>query len=259
MTPESGAQQPASEFPTPGVLRVLSFNAHQGISGRARRQLLTRMRSALRASDADLVFLQEIGGDVTDSQGQQYEHLADQTWPQFAYGRNAVLAGAHQGNALLSRYPIATWRNVDISEPTAEPRGLLRCVIAIPGWTSVHAICVHLGLRERQRGRQLAALLTLIESDCADGPLVLAGDFNDWSGKLHRRLVASGLQEVHAAAHGEPARTFPARWPVLRLDRIYVRGLQHRPMPLVPSDWRGLSDHLAVGALLYRILHAARG
>jgi endonuclease/exonuclease/phosphatase family metal-dependent hydrolase len=80
---------------------------------------------------------------------------------------------------------------------------------------------------------------------------VVAGDFNDWSGKLHRRLVASGLREVHAAAHGQPARTFPARWPLLRLDRIYVRGLQHRPMPLEPAAWRGLSDHLAVGALLY--------
>ena len=83
-------------------------------------------------------------------------------------------------------------------------------------------------------------------------PMIVAGDFNDWrhsaSGAMFRRL---GLEEVSVMHNGKPARTFPSLLPVLRLDRIYVRGFEvlgaqsHRGAP-----WRLLSDHLALSAEL---------
>jgi endonuclease/exonuclease/phosphatase family metal-dependent hydrolase len=80
---------------------------------------------------------------------------------------------------------------------------------------------------------------------------VLAGDFNDWRGQAHRSLVRSGaITEVHAAASGRPARTFPARAPVLRLDRIYVRNLRHRPFGVRAREWSRLSDHAPLAAEL---------
>jgi endonuclease/exonuclease/phosphatase family metal-dependent hydrolase len=51
------------------------------------------------------------------------------------------------------------------------------------------------------------------------------------------------LEEIHASAHGRPARTFPARLPMLRLDRIYVRNLRHWPVRLPQRPWARLSDH----------------
>jgi endonuclease/exonuclease/phosphatase family metal-dependent hydrolase len=85
-------------------------------------------------------------------------------------------------------------------------------------------------------------------------PIIIAGDFNDWrhraSSILERRL---GMTEVSIARYGRAARTYPSVMPILRLDRIYVRGFKvvasqvHRGKP-----WSMLSDHLAVSADLQR-------
>ena len=45
------------------------------------------------------------------------------------------------------------------------------------------------------------------------------------------------------------ARTFPARWPLLRLDRIYVRNMRaHHAVTLPVQPWAGLSDHAPLAA-----------
>ena len=82
--------------------------------------------------------------------------------------------------------------------------------------------------------------------------MIVAGDFNDWRHSASRTLAARlGLAEVSVLFSGKPARTFPSILPMLRLDRIYVRGFAvvgaraHRGRP-----WRLLSDHLAVSAEL---------
>jgi endonuclease/exonuclease/phosphatase family metal-dependent hydrolase len=172
--------------------------------------------------------------------------LADGVWAQHAYGRNAVAAGGHHGNALLSKYPIAAWRNVDASVGAVEPRGLLHCVLEVPGVSGpLHTVCLHLALRESHRKRQVGFLLELLASAVPRGaPLVIAGDFNDWRQRAHRRLQEAGLEEIHSAARGRPARTFPARSPFLRLDRIYVRDLLHRPVTVPRRPWARLSDHV---------------
>ena len=75
----------------------------------------------MRASGAELVFLQEIGAAVGgEPTVQQYEFLADGVWSQHAYGRNAVVAGGHHGNAILSKFPIASSRNVESSSHPAQ-------------------------------------------------------------------------------------------------------------------------------------------
>lgn len=228
------------------TIRVLTLNAHQGFSALRRRNVLSQIRDELRADDAHLVFLQEIGGTEGDEvPPHQYEVLADQVWPQHAYGRNAVTTGGHHGNALLSKYSIVNWQNIDVSVGAAEPRGILHCVIEVPHAPLLHAICVHLGLRESHRQQQIERLLDLIARMIpGDAPLVIAGDFNDWSGRVHRQLLRdSSLEEIHASGTGSPARTFPARWPLLRLDRIYVRNLRHRPLRVPRRPWATLSDH----------------
>jgi endonuclease/exonuclease/phosphatase family metal-dependent hydrolase len=231
---------------------ILTLNAHQGFGARNRRAALPRIRDALRSSGAELVFLQEVGAAAGEEPTvQQYEFLADGVWSQYAYGRNAVVTGGHHGNALLSKFPIASWRNVDASIGAAERRGLLHAVLDVPGLRApLHAICVHFALREAHRRVQTATLLEMTRRDVPrDAPLVIAGDFNDWRGHSHRALVSAGrCTEIYAAARGRPARTFPARAPLLRLDRIYVRNLLHRPCSTRRADWSGLSDHAPLAA-----------
>jgi endonuclease/exonuclease/phosphatase family metal-dependent hydrolase len=89
-------------------------------------------------------------------------------------------------------------------------------------------------------------LCTLIDTAIPeDAPLVIAGDFNDWRLKAHAMLErCAGLQEAFVQSLGRAARTFPARWPLLPLDRIYVRHVTaQRPRVLSSRPWSHLSDH----------------
>lgn len=237
------------------VLRVLTVNTHKGFSFFHKRFVLPELRDAIRQTDADLVFLQEVLGahsrwaekHVQHWPDQpHYEFLADSIWQSFAYGRNAIYTEGHHGNALLSKYPLATWRNIDVSLSSIEKRGLLCAEIdfAAKG-KKVHLICTHLGLRERHRQIQLDKLCEIVNSLPEDEPVVVAGDFNDWRLKIQKKMYdKAGLSEVFTQTHGAPAKTFPAVFPLLRLDRIYVRGaVAHEPIVLPRKPWSQLSDH----------------
>ena len=241
-------------------LRVLTVNTHKGFTFLTGKFVLHALRDAVRKVGADVVFLQEVQGAhaghaqrfPTWPQAPQYEFLADEIWPEFAYGQNAVYPGGDHGNALLSRYPIAHWKNHDVSISGPERRGMLHCALDVPGCAlPVHAICVHLGLREAHRHRQLALLCNLIHREVpADAPLIVAGDFNDWRRNAHRILArGAGLHEVFVQAHGRAARTFPVGFPMLQLDRIYVRNVgAHSPVALPRQPWSRLSDHAPLAA-----------
>ena len=100
----------------------------------------------------------------------QYEFLADSVWKDYAYGRNAIYDHGHHGNAILSRYPIITAENEDVSAHAFERRGLLHCEIGMPGAAQpLHCVCVHLALNERGRRRQIGALIERMRRLVPDG------------------------------------------------------------------------------------------
>jgi endonuclease/exonuclease/phosphatase family metal-dependent hydrolase len=241
-----------SPTPTGATLRVLTVNIHKGYTALTRRFMLHELRDAVRAVGSDLVMLQEVrrAHNAPDHglTRDQAEFLADRVWHDHAYARNAVLPNGDHGNALLSRWPIVSVDNHDVSLPGDEPRGLLHCVLELPGRV-LHAVCVHLGLRESHRARQLAQLHSLVQRLPAEAPLIVAGDFNDWRARADGHLRGTGLQDVHRAALGRCQRSFPARCPLLPLDRIYVRRVAaHWPLPLPRRPWSRLSDHAPLGA-----------
>lgn len=246
------------------TLNIVTYNIHKGLSHFNQRIVVHELRERLRELNADIIFLQEVQGENTrdrlhfhdHSASPQHEFLADQIWPHHAYGKNAVYIGGHHGNALLSRYSIVEWDNLDISAHRFESRGLLHCVIDLPkadhGEISLplHCICVHFGLFKRGRRMQFNALIERIKQMVpADARLIVAGDFNDWRNNASR-LLAHELQlhEVFEANAGRPARSFPAGIPFLRMDRIYVRGMEIQHCEV--HAWRRISDHVALSATL---------
>ncbi|MCC8363474.1 endonuclease/exonuclease/phosphatase family protein [Lysobacter sp. A6] len=233
---------------------VLTLNCHMGFDLLKRRLVLHELREAVRSVSADVVFLQEVMGENALHKQKhaqwpdvpQYEFLADSLWSHAAYGRNAVYPHGHHGNALLSKFAIKSHRNCDVSIHGHEERGLLHCqLVAGDGPHPLHAICVHLGLRESHRREQLRLLGEVLEETVPrDAPLIVAGDFNDWRSRGHAIVAGFGLREVFVEAHGRLARTFPVRWPVLPVDRIYVRNVQvTEPRVLNAKPWTHLSDH----------------
>jgi len=241
-------------------INVLTVNMHMGFSLLNRRFVLPELREAIRGVSADMVFLQEVLGEHAHHArrhtgwpaGPQYEFLADSLWTQFAYGRNAVYPHGHHGNALLSKFPIASYENRDVSVQGHEQRGLLHAVLRVPDMAGdgdvieVHTICVHLGLRESHRQRQIALLCGIVSEQIPrDAPLIVAGDFNDWRARGHRLLRRCGLMEAFEHTHGHLARTFPSRWPTLPVDRIYLRHARVVEAHVLSSrPWSHLSDHV---------------
>ncbi len=241
-------------------IKVLTVNIHKGFTFFNRKFILPELRDAVRSVGADVVFLQEVTGshakhpDKFDNYPEtpHYEFLADSIWPQFAYGQNAVYTNGDHGNAVLSKFPIVRFQNHDVSISGPEKRGLLHCEMQVPGRSvNLHAICVHLSLTEAHRTQQMAMLCELVRKDIpAHSPLVVAGDFNDWRHRAHDQLAdGANLHEVFVQAFGHAARTFPARFPLLGLDRIYVRNaIGHAPVVLPNKPWSHLSDHAPLAA-----------
>ncbi len=243
-------------------LKVLSYNIHKGFSPGNRRFVLNQTYNAIREVQADLVFLQEVSGQnhhhaqsIKEWPAEtQFEFLADKAWEHYVYGKNAVYDAGHHGNAILSKFPITSWENHNISVTQLEQRGLLYAAVSIlPLNITLHCFCLHLNLFGGHRERQLAEMITFIKGKVREQePLIIAGDFNDWRKKASRLIEGDlGAQEAFKTATGRYARTYPARKPMLCLDRIYTRGFSViQPYVLRGKLWDRLSDHAAVAAEL---------
>ncbi|MFK8067777.1 MAG: endonuclease/exonuclease/phosphatase family protein [Gammaproteobacteria bacterium] len=240
--------------------RVLTYNIHKGFSAGNFRFVLHQIREAIETEDVDLVFLQEIQGEHERKKNRinewpslpQFEFLADKMWPHYAYGKNAVYYSGHHGNAILSKYPIIHWENINVSSSKRASRSLLHAVINVPHSKKYfHVFCIHLALRASERRRQLRVLSHRIKTQVpAECPLIIAGDFNDWLGQADKSINKQlGLSEVFETLTGERAKTFPVWWPVLPVDRIYFRNLNAENCDCLNSKtWRKLSDHAALHA-----------
>lgn len=238
------------------TLRVATYNIHKGVQGLgpARRLEIHNLVHAVEQFDADLVCLQEVRG-VNRKMQRIFAHWPAEGQANFlapegyeaVYHTNAVTRHGEHGNALLTRWPVLAQQHHDVSDHRFEQRGLLHVKVEVYG-QPVHVVVVHLGLIHASRQRQVQALGCFIEEHVpAHEGLIVAGDFNDWEARLHRPMAAFGLRTF------EDIRlpTFPARLPLLNLDRIYVRGLRpvHAHVPHGKA-WRRMSDHLPLIAEL---------
>ncbi len=297
-------------------ITVATFNIHKGVmwnmraslkatlaGQRARPQLrIHALREAIASLDADIVFLQEVqhihhqrADQMTQWPTQpQHEFLAqlsgasvkgETAKPQAAYysayETNAYTKHGEHGNAVLSRLPLLSVEHRDMSDHRYEQRGLLHVCIALSEHTVLHTVCVHLGLLAVSRARQVAIVQRYIAAHVPpDAPLMVAGDFNDWHGRIKPEHFCEGLLDVtHQAVSSTPLHpllrivpakivhqltpwgrrqqrtgTFPAPLPLLPLDRLYVRGFKVQrvevPRAARGTLWHRVSDHAPLVAHL---------
>ncbi len=231
---------------------VCTYNIHKGFNPSNTRLVLKELRAALRGVSADLVFLQEVVGAnkrharrfVDWPATPQIDFLAHELWPHAQYGKNCIYTDGHHGNAILSSIAMRDWFNIDVSAHRFEQRGILHC--ALQTAPVLHCFCLHFGLTPRGRDRQIERLCHFVaERAGPTDPVIVAGDFNDWNGKATARLERElGVSEVFHATVGEHARSYPARFPLFKLDRIYFRGLSlMEAFVLKGRPWTALSDH----------------
>ncbi len=238
-------------------LRILSYNIHKGFTIRNKDFVLEKMKIAIKNLEPDIVFLQEVLGDHTNHKiddwhnNVQFEYLANELFSHHAYGKNAVYDEGHHGNAILSKYTIKSWENINISTNNFEKRGILHAVIDYKG-LDFHALCLHLNLLESGRRIQIKKICERIELSIPKSePIIMAGDFNDWNNKVTDTLTDKlNMKEAYITIHGKHAKTFPSFRPTLRLDRIYYRIIDIKEaVHLKGEPWNTLSDHVALFAI----------
>ncbi|MCB0356428.1 MAG: endonuclease/exonuclease/phosphatase family protein [Bdellovibrionales bacterium] len=236
--------------------KVLTFNVHKFRHPLFRKYLLKELKTELKKQDLHLVCLQELIGIHPIKQKEDFdkdplEHLADEIWTHFAYGKNAVYPKGHHGNAILSYYPINIYSNYNVSNHAWEQRGILHAEILIDNLYPLDIFTLHFDLSEWGRQKQVTELLRILDPFLKNNrPVIVTGDFNDWRLQSHKRLLVSGLQECAMIRSAKLQPTFPSVYPFLALDRIYYSGgLKCVDTKVLPEkEWRHMSDHLPLYA-----------
>ncbi|XDJ36186.1 MAG: endonuclease/exonuclease/phosphatase family protein [Burkholderia sp.] len=255
MTPLFAASQAARN-----EITAVSWNVHKG------RSLLgfatwNAMRRWVESIHADIYFLQETiarrmrRSVLASGPGATMEDTVDDIWHcqateiartlnwQISLGPNVFKPSWRHGNAILSLHPLDLSGHWDISAHRFERRGLLVARATLVGAAPITLMCAHLALTRAARLRQMTWIARWIAHHAQDGPLVLAGDFNDWRNDSVPLFGEIGLFEV-ATLLGESGRTFPAFSPALALDKMFVRGLTPLEWQVPTDDTAWLSDHL---------------
>lgn len=233
---------PDSPLPPPAApcrLRTVSWNIHSCV-GTDSRFSPGRVAGVLKAAEADIIGLQEIG----------WHHRGEPDVDQFAYmaeatGLRAVPAlikdhaGGHYGLAVLTKLPVLETRPLDLRVGRREPRIALLSVLEAP-YGPLRVVVAHLGLDPWERRRQAQALVQALADPM---PTILMGDLNEFaSGSAMVRILHAALPR-HAAP-----RSFPSAMPTLRLDRFFASRelrLEH-PQAIRTPVTKVASDHLPI-------------
>lgn len=231
-------------MPPASSLRVATYNVHECV-GSDGRQDPDRVAKVVIELDADIVALQEFtypASVALETRSPVVLTMLDSYVCALGPTRQTRKQECF-GNALFTRHPIVDVHRIDLSIERREPRGALAATVKV-GETLVHVLAAHLGLRLRERRFQVRQILEYLDS-VRNAFFVVLGDFNDW---------LPGRSVVHVLDHrlGKPPRpaSFPARRPIVALDRIWVHpanALRHVFTHSTPTA-RLASDHLPVVA-----------
>ncbi|SEK09106.1 endonuclease/exonuclease/phosphatase family protein [Paraburkholderia diazotrophica] len=234
------------------ALRLATYNIHGAIGTDGVRSA-ERIAAVIGELDADVVALQEVplGGSFAPN---ALPILRETTGMEAIAGPTLDTPERRYGNAILSRLPIRATRALDLSFGRREARGALDVDVDTEHASGVagalRVVATHLGLSARERRAQIRALIAAF--DTPRMPVILMGDINEWFvwGHALRMLV------THFRAAPAP-RTFPSRFPVFALDRIWMHPASrlldvhvHRSMLA-----RVASDHLPLVARIAREHH----
>jgi endonuclease/exonuclease/phosphatase family metal-dependent hydrolase len=248
-------------------VRIATFNLLHGRSVEDGRVDVDRLAAAVKSLDADVLGLQEVDRDQPRSLGADLTAVAATAMGAVDSRFVAALSGtpggtwmaatgeeqpgsAGYGIALLSRYPVVSWRVVRLPPLRAsvplwstwtqgpflardEPRVAVAAVLDGPH--GQFTVCnTHLSFIPGWNGWQLRRLVHSLTG--TREPLALIGDLNMGTRQAVR---TTGLRSIAAAP------TFPAPQPRRQIDHVLVRGSIRATGP-AEAVHLPLSDHRAL-------------
>ena len=221
----------------PDVLRIASYNVH-GCCGADGKKDAQRIVQVIQECGCDTVGLQEVD--------YRLDYIAHKLGMEPIPGLTLERHDGPFGNALLTRRKVLAVRRLGFTYSGREPRNALDVEIEVAG-EPVRVIVTHLGLWPAERRYQVKKILHLIRETPTCERVVVLGDINEWM------PYGRPLRWMHGLFGRSPAeRSFPARWPLVALDRVWVRprhallALKAHRSPLAQVA----SDHLPVKAIV---------
>jgi endonuclease/exonuclease/phosphatase family metal-dependent hydrolase len=191
----------------PDCLRIASYNVH-GCVGCDGVDDAARVGRVITELGCDTVGLQEVHGLAVLKEALGMELVA---------GKPHLWHDRHVGNALLTRRKVLEVRHHEFGWPGREPRTALDVDLDVAGET-VRVLVTHLGLRPAERRYQVRKILDLLRHIPIHERVIVLGDINEWL------PLSRPLRWMHELLGHSPAeRTFPSRWPLFALDRVWVR------------------------------------
>lgn len=242
-------------------LRVMTYNTHGsvGSDGRCRPD---RIAEVIRRFSPDVVALQEVDVGQRRSGGHDQAQLIAELTDLSAHFTSArESGGGRYGNAILTRHPYELRAEGILPVRRGEVRAAQWLRLSLDdGYLDV--VNTHLGLHFWDRWLQFRALfgsaVAAPPSEVAPPPfpplegsldrLILCGDFN--AGRLSPIyfLLERRLKDAQRSGKRGAQATWPARWPLLRLDHVWTGRDLAIENVIVPRDQlvREASDHLPI-------------
>lgn len=240
----------ADRIPARNSLRVVTYNIFGG-HDLQRLSNLTRIAALIDSLRADFVLLQEVDR-LTARSGHvdQASVLAERVGMHAVFGRAMDYDGGEYGIAVLSRWPLRSWRVVplaaspatDSTTSVAEPRALLHVVTEAPGGV-VHVLNTHLDHQARAGARHaqlFRALAYMAEAIPRGSTVVFGGDLNAQPDASEVRALGMVFDDAWSKCGAGAGHTFRSDNPTRRIDHILLIGAVCTHAQVIATT---ISDH----------------
>ncbi len=231
-----------------GELKILTYNVHSCI-GTDRRLDPHRIADVIARTEADIIALQELDVGRKRTGGIDQAATIATILKMNAHFHPALhVEEERYGDAILTALPTELIRAGPLPS-LGETRGAIWVQVTPEGWPPLNIVNTHLGLSSRDRVRQVATLLGddwIGSSQFKAASGIVCGDFNAVAFSSAYKSLARQFSDAQLAASGKPKATFPSRFPLVRIDHVFVsRDLQVTSASIAFNPLtRRASDHL---------------
>jgi len=228
-------------------VRIMTYNLHDGfdMQGNLGMEALARV---IEDQSPDVVALQEVSrGWVVNGSLDMLTWLSQQLGLPYVYGPTA---GSLWGNAVLTRYPILEWGNVDLPpRDLLILRGILWARLDVGNGDELLVLATHYHNPEEDTAVRVVQTQRVLEFWGGRNRTVFLGDLNARPGEEPvEMLKRAGLADAIDLAGVEPGYTSPPDAPEKRIDYIWLSDDLVVVDANIPSSLA--SDHLPVIATI---------
>ena len=239
------------------MFRVMTYNVHGGLGTDGARDL-ERIAEVINLYEPDIVALQEVDVQCHPENAEdQALRLGELTGRAFHFTPARANEKGEFGNLVLTRHPFRFVAEGALPVRFGETRTAQRMQVVLGENTSVDFVNTHLSIHLLERMMQVRALISDTDPEAVTEKnfapirlptdmLVLCGDLNAGSWSPAYRWFLRRLHDAQRHERGRAMATWPSRFPLLRLDHVWLGSRLKSERVMVPRTplTQKASDHL---------------